>query len=458
MPVVINLGELFIMYTQISCPNCGNNYTAEVHQVIDVDRNPELKAALLSGQVNMAVCPSCGAAGQLSSPMVYHDPEHELFMVYVPQELNLDQVEREKYIGQLTREVIDNTPADQRRAYMLQPLMMLTMQSFLEKVLETEGITKEMIERQRKQAELLNTLIMADPDVADYLITERAGEIDEVFFAMLRQYIETASQLNDNQQLVPLINLQAKLMTETDTGRRLEKQQVAIHGLNRAAKEAGGLTPAILLSSILKNQEDPDLVKALAQVGLQAMNYEFFAGLTNEVERQQLAGDTEAVERLTAIRSDLLRMQEEIQAQTRQLVGQAQETLELILAAEDMEQVLKKNINKIDDAFMYVLAGEIARAEETGQEDRLEKLNALSNLLVSEAESQSPPEVRLLNKLVGAESDEERRKLVEENRELLSPDLIAVIDALQDQAESSGQEGLQDRLSVVKTLLVEEIG
>jgi len=335
---------------------------------------------------------------------------------------------------------------------------MLTMQSFLEKVLETEGITKEMIERQRKQAELLNTLITADPDVADYLIKERAGEIDEVFFAMLRQYVETASQLNDNKQLVPLINLQAKLMTETEIGRQLEKQQIAIHGLNRAAKEAGGLTPAILLTHILKNQEDPDLVRALAQVGLQAMSYEFFTGLTNEIERQQLSGNKEAVERLTAIRSDLLQMQEEIQAQTRQILGTAQETLENILAAEDMEQALMQNINKIDDAFMYVLAGETARAEETDQQERLEKLNGLRDLLVSEAESQSPPEVRLLNKLVGAESEEERRELVEENRELLSPDLVAVIDALQDQAESTGQEELNNRLAAVKALLVEETG
>jgi hypothetical protein len=446
------------MYTQINCPSCGTNYPAEVHQVIDIGRNPELKAALLSGQINMAVCPSCGAAGQLSSPMVYHDPEHELFMVYVPQELNLDQVQREKYIGQLTREVIDNTPAEQRRAYMLQPLTMLTMQSFMEKVLETEGITKEMIERQKKQAELLNTLISADPDVADYLIKERAGEIDEVFFAMLRQYVETASQMNDNKQLVPLINLQAKLMTETETGRQLEKQQIALHGLNRAAKEAGGLTPKILLTHILKNQEDPDLVNALAQVGLQAMTYEFFSGLTNEVDRQQLAGNSEAVERLTAIRSNLLQMQEEVQTQTRQILGEAQKTMEAIMAAPDMQQALKANINKIDDAFMYVLAGETARAEESDQQERLDKLNALRDLLVSEAESQSPPEVRLLNKLVSAESEDERRQLIEENREMLSPDLVAVIDALQEQAESTGQEALKERLSEVKALLVEETG
>ena len=446
------------MYTQISCPNCGNNYTAEVHQVIDVGRNPELKAALLGGQINVAVCPSCGAGGQLSSPMVYHDPKHELFMIHVPQELNLDQVEREKYIGQLTREVIDNTPAEQRRAYMLQPMTMLTMQGFLEKVLETEGITKDMIERQRKQAELLNTLIKADPDVVEHLIKERAGEIDEVFFAMLRQYIETASQMNDNNQLVPLINLQAKLMTETETGRRLEKQQIAMHRLNRAVKEADGLTPAILLEHILKNQEDPELVRALAQVGLPALTYEFFTGLSNEIERHQLSGNSEAVQRLSDVRSELLQLQEEIEAQTRQMVGEAQETLESILAAEDMQQALRANLNELDDAFMYVLAGESSRAEESNQQDRLEKLNQLRDLLVEEAESQTPPEVQLLNKLVRAGSEEEMRQLAEGNRDLLSQELVAVVDALQDQAVSTGQQELLDRLSAVKRLLVEVIG
>ena len=445
------------MYTQISCPNCGTNYTAEVHQVIDVGRNPELKAALLSGQLNVAVCPSCGTAGQLASAMLYHDPENELFMVYVPQELNLDQVEREKYIGQLTREVVDSTPPEQRRYYMFQPMTMLTMQSFLEKVLETEGITKEMIERQQKQAELLNTLITADKDVADYLLKERASEIDEVFFAMLRQYIEVASQTNDNKQLVPLINLQAKLMTETEVGRRLEKQQIALHALNRAAKAADGLTPAILLEHILKNQQDPEIVAALAQVGLPAMSYEFFTGLTNEIERQQLAGNEEDVERLSMMRTDLLKMQEDAQEQTRQVLGAAQETLEAILSAEDIKLALNANMESLDDAFMYVLAAEIARAQETNDAARLEKLNSLRDLLVEEAESQTPPEVRFLNKLVRAETAEEMEQVADDNLGLLSPDLVAVIDALQDQAQSTGQQELLDRLSAVKRLLLEKL-
>ena len=135
--------------------------------------------------------------------------------MYMPPELQLDQMQQEQYIGRMTREVLDKTPLEQRRAYMLQPAMAITMQGFMEKVLETEGITKEMIDRQSKQAELLNTLAKADTDVADYLIKERASEIDEMFFAMLKTYIERAVQLDDDEQLLPLVNLQARLMTET---------------------------------------------------------------------------------------------------------------------------------------------------------------------------------------------------------------------------------------------------
>jgi hypothetical protein len=176
------------MQTQISCPRCQSPMIADVHQVIDVGQQPELKQRLLSGQINVAVCQNCGAAGQLSTPLVYHDPQHELFMLYIPSEMPMDQVEREQWIGRLTRQVVDNLPPEQRKGYLFQPQEIINMETFMEKVLETEGVTKEMIERQKKQSQLLQTLIRADKDVQEHLIKERVSEIDETFFAMLQQY------------------------------------------------------------------------------------------------------------------------------------------------------------------------------------------------------------------------------------------------------------------------------
>lgn len=441
------------MLTQITCPNCGTPFSAEVHQIIDVGRQPELKQMLLSGQLNVAVCPSCGAGGQLANAMLYHDPAHELFMMYIPQELQLDQMQQEQYIGRLTREVLDNTPLEQRRAYMLQPLTMLTMQSFMEKVLETEGITKEMIERQRKQVELLNTLAKADSDVVDYLIQERAGEIDETFFAMLKSYIERAVQMDDNDQLLPLVNLQAKLMMETAVGRRLEKRQIAMHRLNQDAKAAGGLTPSVLLRHVLLNQEDPETALAIAQAGVQAMNYEFFTGLTAEIEKQNLAGQPQAVARLTQLRADLLQMQEEMQQASQQIIQEAQKELNMILASSDMEQAVQANMNKFDDAFMYVLSAETAQAEESKDKERFDKLNQIRALIAEQVEGQTPPEIQLLTQLMYTETDEEMQQLLDDNEELLSDDLLKIVDLLQDQVKESGQEQLVDQLGRVKALI-----
>ncbi|MFQ5434224.1 MAG: CpXC domain-containing protein, partial [Anaerolineae bacterium] len=343
------------MYTQITCPNCKTPFTAEVHQVIDAEQNPELKQKLLSGQLNLAICPSCGAGGQMGTGLLFHDPAHELFMVYVPQELQINQMEREKLVGQLVQQAMNNIPQEKRRAYMLQPQTVLSMQTFMEKVLETEGITKEMIERQKKQAELLNSLATADNDVVEYLLKERANEIDETFFAMLQSYVDTAAQLNDNSQLIKLTNLRAKLMTETAVGRELEKRQIALHKFNQDAKKQGGLSTKLLLKHILANQEDDKVVDALVMAGQQAVRYELFAQMTHEIEKLEKKKKLAEAQQLISIRERVLKLYEKMQAESRKILGKAEELLNLLKDAPDKETAVRANMQRFDDAFMYLL-------------------------------------------------------------------------------------------------------
>ena len=87
-------------------------------------------------------------------------------------------------------------------------------------------------------------------------LRERGKEIDEEFFAILQNYVEAAQQMDDNKQLLPLLNLRARLMTETAVGRRIEARQVALHGLSREAKAQNGLSPTLLLKHIIKHQKN----------------------------------------------------------------------------------------------------------------------------------------------------------------------------------------------------------
>jgi hypothetical protein len=441
------------MHTQITCPNCQTPYTAEIHQVIDSDETPQLKQRLLAGQLNVAVCPNCGAGGQMMTPLLFHDAQHEMFIIFMPQELNMGQMEREQLIGQMARQVMDSMPQEKRRAYMLQPQTMLTMQSFMEKVLETEGVTREMIQRQQKQLELLQTLAKADKDVADHLIKQRMSEIDETFFAMLQQYIDAAAQMQDNKQLIPLTNLRAKLMTETKVGQEMERQQIALHALNREAKAQDGLSPELLLKHLSKHLDDENIQMALVRAGQGALNYHFFQHLTEEIEAKEKAGEKTAVQQLIAMRQRLLKIYDEMQAQSKRLLDEADKTLQALLAAEDKPAAIQAHMNEIDDAFMYLLSMRIAQADQEKRADEVHALNEIHQLILKEAENQYPPEILLLNELMESTTPDEQEKVLDEHQELLSAELIEVVDAVMKQFESAGQDDVNGRLRNIKSMI-----
>jgi hypothetical protein len=146
------------MKTQINCPQCRQPIMADIQQVFDAGVNPADKQRLLSGQYNLAQCPSCGFAGNMSTPLVYHDPEKETLLTFVPGELGLPMPEQEKVIGKLIQQVMDNLPAEQRKAYLLSPQAVLTLEGLVERILEGEGISKEMIDKQKEQVSLIQRL------------------------------------------------------------------------------------------------------------------------------------------------------------------------------------------------------------------------------------------------------------------------------------------------------------
>src|SRR5207244_7378178 len=104
--------------------------------------------------------------------------EKELLLTYVPMELGLPQAEQEKLIGRLMNEVINKLPQDKRRGYLLNPKPAFTQQSMIERVLEADGVTKEMLESQRAKVQLLQSLLSAAEDTWPATIKEHDSEID----------------------------------------------------------------------------------------------------------------------------------------------------------------------------------------------------------------------------------------------------------------------------------------
>lgn len=441
------------MLHQINCPRCSSPITVDVYQVVDAQRTPELKYALLNGQLNAFVCPNCGLAGQMASPLLYHDSEHELFMVYVPMELNMSRVEQERLIGQMVKQVMDSLPPEARRGYMLQPQTIINYQTFLEKVLETEGVTAEMIARQREQAQFLETLVQSDKALRDQYIQDRPELIDETFFAIMQSAMQVAEQRRDNERLLRLTNLQAKLFTETEVGRRLEKQQTALRKLNQDVRRAEGLSPKLLLEHILANAEDEQVVEMLATAGSGALTYEFFALLTEQIEAAARQKDKPRVKLLSGVRKKLLDFQRAMQEAGEKVANRANEVLQEILHAPDVRQALLERLAEIDEAFMYVLAARIAEAEQTGNQGALAALREVYNLIIEEAERQVPPQIRFLNRLLRVETDEEQRQLLDENAELVNQELVMTLDRILEEMDEEAPAEMRERLSRLKGMI-----
>jgi len=321
----------------------------------------------------------------------------------------------------------------------------------MEKVLETEGITPEMIARQRSQAELLETLVTADQDAADILIKERVGEIDETFFILLRTMLEAAENANRAEETLKLINLQAKLYRETEYGKRLERQQQALRSFSRDVNQAGALSHMLLLKHVLANRDDDMIVSALVSAGQQAFDYEFFVQLSEKIEKREKAGiDTGE---LVTLREKLLELQQSMEQRSREIVEVAQETLKAILQADDREAAVRSRLGEMDDVFMYVLSANLSQAEQRGDQDYAAVLQHIQDLVIQEIEKQAPPELRLVNQLIRAENVDEQRELLAENSNLVNPELLQIVKALESEARGTGEDSLDGRLREVEAMI-----
>ena len=215
--------------TRVSCPNCRQPVVAEIDQLFDVNQDPTAKQRLLSGAFNLIQCPTCGYQGNLATPILYHDPEKELLLTFVPAELGLPQPEQERLIGSLINQVISKLPQEKRKAYLFQPQPTLTMQGLIERVLQEDGITREMIQAQQQRLNLIQRLASAtDESVRAEIARQEDALIDADFFTLLSRLAEAAMMSGDRESAQALADLQKSILPVTTFGREVQAQSIEV--------------------------------------------------------------------------------------------------------------------------------------------------------------------------------------------------------------------------------------
>ncbi len=438
--------------TPITCPNCRQPFQAMVEQLIDVSKDPQQKARLLSGRINAVTCPHCGFQSMLSTPLVYHDPDKQLLIIHVPMELNLPKQEQERVIGSLTNSVVNSLPPEKRKGYLFTPKQVLTLQSMLELILEADGVTPDMIEKQREKMRLVETFLQTDPDELPALVQQHDASIDAEFFAMLVASAEAALQGGREDVARSIVQLREELLDLSSYGQQTlasTTQQQAM--IQEVAERFNTLTEQAtrddVVNLVLELAQDGD-EKLQVTVGLARplMDYEFFQTLTARVDAA--SGEEKAA--LDALRKRLLELVGMVDQQNEAIVKRATDTLTAIVNSPDIEAAINSRIDLIDDTFLQVLSYNIQAAEQSQNIGGAAKLKTIFEKVVALLQASAPPAIQFINQVMTLSSFDEAKAMITEHTAEFGPDLLQWIDMLGEDLAERGNNAALDRLARIR--------
>ena len=432
--------------TTISCPQCRQPIAADITRLFDVAENPQVKQILLSGAYNLVQCPNCGYRGQAPTPIVYHDPDKELLLTFFPPELNVPVNQQEQMIGPLIKKVMENQPMEKRKAYFLNPETMLTRQRLVERILEEDGITPEMLKAQQDRLNLLQRLASTSAEARPEVIRQEVDLVDEQLLMILQRLIQSAAASGEEESAQVLVDLQQQILENTEYGQevlnQVREQQAAIAALEAASKE--GLTRQSLLDLMIDAAESEIRLATLVSMARGGLDYGFFQLLTEHI--QLAKGEEQA--KLSALRENLLEMTHEIDQAIKEQEELASQVLDQILAEENIEEATLGALPEINEIFLEVLRARMKAARQADDQTIYEKLQQVASTI--QKISAPGANIELIEALIQAEDEEQIRAILDENAEEITDEFTQFLSNLLNQtAQQEGREATAEKLHQV---------
>jgi hypothetical protein len=405
--------------TRVQCPQCRQPVTVNVMSVVDVGQQPQLKAAVLRGQINAVACPSCNYRGLMATPMLYHDPAKQLAVVVMPMELKLRREDEERMIGKLTNALLATIPNEQRKMYMLQPRMVLSPQRLIEEIYQADGVTKEELDKQAAQQRLLQTLLRSanNTESLKQAIQANKADINQEFIDFVANVAMTTLAEGNQPAGAQLMSFARLVASELDLNAPSQRV-VTVDELIEAFRQA----------------KDAHEFRELVAATHSALDYKFYQTLTMKIE--QATGDE--ANALKQLRSRLLSVSEELEKEAERAYQQGNQLLQEILQSRDYKQAIAANAERIDDSFLMALQIELQRATQMRQESVVRTLKDVYQEVVAQMENRMPPEMQFVNQLLRAPAAE-RAALLQANAQLVTTDTLQLMASLVQDWQAQGR-------------------
>ena len=425
--------------SQIQCPSCKSPIHAPLEQLIDVGDDASAKARLLSGSLNRVQCPACGFEGQISSPLVYHDPEHELLLTFFPIELNVPKNEQERIIGKIINQAVNRLPPEKKKGYLFQPQNIFTMQGFIERILEADGITKEEIEAQRARMRLFEDLVNTPEDKLETFISEHDDELDEMFF----QLASLTLQATKDPQAREAVNhrIQQGLIFSS-YGQKIQAQEAELQAAVESLGKVGADLSREDILKLLVEAPSDDRVVALVNLIRPALDYSFFMLLAEQIDSAE--GDKQ--ELLTALRERILDLTQQIDKLQEARVARAASLLKSIIEAQDLDQALQSALPLIDDLFISILQANIQAAKEGNDQEKLLKLETI-DLRIKELILQSLPQgIQYAQEILSIDDEDDATSLLEDSPDRIDDQFLGALIATAERLEEAEDRSDAERV------------
>ncbi len=430
-------------YANVACPACGTRFQTPIEQILDVRVNPEAKNRLLSGSVNVAMCPNCGMGGALSLPFIYHDPEKEIALLFLPVEVGNTEVQRQQAAGRLTRQLMDAMPQEERKGYLFQPEVFLTLENIVKRVLELEGVTEEDMARNQKQRAFLDQFMSALEEDWPQLVADNEALVDEGFFSLLQYMMQVVAMAGtDGGDFAKVQKAYAYFVENTAIGKLLSRRSEVLQTF------ADNPDQNSLLEAMIAAPDD-DTVAVLVQSGISLMNYTFFQMF---VQRMESTEDPQEKARLTELRRTVLEIRDTMTQASEEVARARAELLEKLLNTEDPLKMARSYLSELDDMFMMVLRSEMTAARNRGDKPAVEALQRVAGVINQVTEENMPPEIVLVRRLLMVTSEEQMLEILQKNQRLLQPTFFQFMHNIEATTREQGDTQAADQLARIRAL------
>jgi hypothetical protein len=285
---------------------------------------------------------------------------------------------------------------------------MLTMQTMVDTIMESEGISKEAVQGQQARAQLIQRManITAD-DTLEEIARQEDSVIDQEFFSILNMLVSNALQAGNEGLARRLVEVQGKIIPVTTYGKEVQRQNEEVQAAV-AELEAFGekLTRKDLVDLVVKSPDESRL-RAYVSLARAGMDYEFFQQLSERIDRAR----PDARGRLSELRNQLLELTQRYDAQMAQRRSQLKQVLDSLLEEADPGELIRQNPNIVDEQFLEVVQAEMDRPDAGGDPIRAARLEMLVRAI--EQLSAPPAEFAVINRLIEAPDDASRQAILD---------------------------------------------